>query len=84
MFRRKTAAQTKTYGGDKTIHRTKHLDVEVHNGRVVAVWFRCMQLPFEEHKVDARRAAEMTWHGEHVQLHGVEIAYPDEGAGVLR
>lgn len=35
------------YGFDRTLHRTGHLDVQVDGtGRVVAVWFRCAQLPF--------------------------------------
>ncbi len=48
------------YGHDRTIHRTKYVDVEVDkDGRVVAVWFRCMVLPFEQSDVDYDRAAEM-------------------------
>jgi hypothetical protein len=35
------------------------LDVEIHNGRVVAVWFNCQVLPFEEHDVSAERAREV-------------------------
>jgi len=48
------------YGHDKTIHGTEHLDVEVDkNGKVVAVWFRCMALPFEQSLAGADRAVEM-------------------------
>jgi len=49
-----------TYGFNKTIHRTGALEVEVDDqGRVVAVWFRCMMLPFKQHKVDQERAHDM-------------------------
>ncbi len=47
------------YGHDKTIHQSKHLDVETHNGKVVAVWFRCAVLPFEQIEVDESRAEIM-------------------------
>ncbi len=37
------------YGHDRTIHRSGHLDVETDdNGNVVAVWFRCLSLPFKQ------------------------------------
>jgi len=48
------------YGHDKTIHRTGNLNVEVDkHGKVVAVWFRCMALPFDQRVVDADRAKTM-------------------------
>lgn len=47
------------YGGDKTIHGTEYLDVEVHDGEVVAVWFRCQHLPFRVTHVDEVRSKEM-------------------------
>lgn len=48
------------YGHDKTIHRTGHLDVEVDvSGKVVAVWFRCLRLPFKEVPADIWRALEV-------------------------
>lgn len=48
------------YGNRGTIHHTEHLDVEVDkNGKVVAVWFRCALLPFQQHNVDDTRAVEM-------------------------
>jgi len=50
---------SRVYGGDRTIHGTRHLSVETHHGTVVAVWFRCQQLPFRQHEVDGPRAAEM-------------------------
>lgn len=48
-----------TYGHDRTIHGTQHLDVETHDGEVVAVWFRCMMLPFEQRTVSLDRGEQM-------------------------
>ena len=47
------------YGDTKTIHGTGHVDIETYNGEVVAVWFRCTTLPFEQHTVGKYRADEM-------------------------
>lgn len=47
------------YGDGNTIHSTGHLDVETRNGEVVAVWFRCALLPFEQHDVSSERQREM-------------------------
>jgi len=47
------------YGLNGTIHQTEQLDVEVYKGKVVAVWFRCAMLPFEQFNVDKDRAQEM-------------------------
>lgn len=48
------------YGYDRTWHRTSTVDVELDGyGHVVAVWFRCMALPFKESMVGASRAKEM-------------------------
>ena len=39
---------TRRYGGNDTIHQTGHVDVEQDSeGNVVAVWFRCLPLPFK-------------------------------------
>lgn len=51
--------ETRFYGGNGTIHDCDHLDVEVRDGTVVAVWFRCAMLPFKQANVDKQRAAEM-------------------------
>ncbi len=49
------------YGDEKTIHRTGVVNVEVDpDGVVVAVWFRCMPLPFDAHGASWERAKEMT------------------------
>jgi hypothetical protein len=47
------------YGFDGTIYNNESLDVEVRNGKVVAVWFRCTLLPFTQEDVDKSRADEM-------------------------
>lgn len=48
------------YGGNGTIHHTGYVDVEVDKkGKVVAVWFRCMMIPFKQANVDKERANEM-------------------------
>lgn len=48
------------YGGDATIHRTGHVDVEVdRHGNVCAVWFRCVTLPFNQVRISDERAASM-------------------------
>ncbi|MGH9933231.1 MAG: hypothetical protein ACREA9_28950 [Pyrinomonadaceae bacterium] len=59
------------------------LDVEVDcNGKVVAVWFRCCALPFEQHDVDVERAKEMRLMSANLnfelELHGVELKDPHE------
>lgn len=50
----------KKYGGKNTIHNTNHIDVETTpDGRVVAVWFRCLPLAFIQHDIDSNRDKEM-------------------------
>lgn len=61
------------YGGDNTIHQTEQLQVEVSNGRVVSVWFRCQMLPFEQVDVAGPRAASMTDNPTTVKLIGVQL-----------
>jgi hypothetical protein len=43
-----------TYGGKGTIHNTTTIDVQLdeQTGEVVAVWFRCLNLPFTVSTVD--------------------------------
>jgi hypothetical protein len=43
-------------------------------GKVVAVWFRCQMLPFEQVTVGERRAREMTRAEVDVKLTGVVLA----------
>ena len=48
------------YGNGGTIHQSKELDVETYNGKVIAVWFRCAMLPFEQAEVSKSRMEDMT------------------------
>jgi hypothetical protein len=51
-FRKKKSSDLHTYGSlangsRNTIHDTERVDIEVDSlGRPVAVWFRCLNLPF--------------------------------------
>lgn len=47
------------YGHNGTIHGTQYLDIEVRNGEVVAVWFRCCMLPFKQCDASSSRAKDM-------------------------
>lgn len=49
------------YGGGGTIHHSGEVNVETDpkTGAVVAVWFRCMMLPFTQTLVDPERAKSM-------------------------
>jgi hypothetical protein len=59
------------YGHNKTIHGTKELSVEVdENGKVVAVWFRCMPLPFHQSVCQEPRASEMR------EMYDINRPYP--------
>lgn len=72
--KQKLAAPSRFYGDGGTIHGNTSLDVEVCDGRVVSVWFRCQQLPFRQLEVDSRRASDMeASHVEVLRLTGVEI-----------
>jgi hypothetical protein len=58
--KQRAAAPGFFYGDGGTIHGTTHLDVEVDvDGAVVAVWYRCRQLPFVQVLVNNQRAEEM-------------------------
>jgi hypothetical protein len=70
------AKPSRYYGGGGTIHSSGELDVETDKkGNVVAVWFRCQTLPFEQHRVDRDRVNEMRrMYGEQMPtLTGVEV-----------
>lgn len=69
------AGDSRYYGDGGTVHSTGHLDVELHDGAVVAVWFRCQPLPFRQHTVDRRRAVSMAGmsRGLRTTLTGVEV-----------
>lgn len=46
--KQKLAAPARYYGDGGTIHGTGWLDIEVVDGRIITVWFRCQQLPFRQ------------------------------------
>lgn len=63
------------YGNGGTIHSTTHLDIEVMpDGSVAAVWFRCMMLPFEVHKVTDYDKAPAVDMQNLPKITGIEIA----------
>ena len=63
----------RTYGHDGTIHDSEHVDVEVDSGgKVVAVWFRCMALPFRQSVADDFRADQMRDHPIKIKLKAVQ------------
>jgi hypothetical protein len=78
---RPVPTQVINYGDKGTIHGSTLLNVEVDlRGNVVAVWFRCMALPFEAHCVGPERASKMNVMSRRVnkdfKLHGVTIQIP--------
>jgi hypothetical protein len=62
------------YGNGGTIHSTGHLDVETRGGKVVAVWFRCQMLPFNQVEVDGDRAVAMVRAIDLPSISGVEVS----------
>lgn len=54
------AGESRYYGDGGTVHQTGHFHVETHRGTVVAVWFRCRQLPFEQVEVSETRVTSVT------------------------
>jgi len=67
----------RTYGHDGTIHDSEHVDVEVDSGgKVVAVWFRCMALPFRQSVADDFRADQMRGHPIKIKLKAMQ--YDDD------
>jgi len=65
------------YGSKSAADRLpRHLNVETHNGTVVAVWFRGQQLPFRLSEVDDGHAAAMeSADPEYLpRLEGVEVS----------
>lgn len=58
-LKQRLAGSSRYYGDGGTIHDTNSLDVETHDGLVVAVWFRCQPLPFKQAFAETERALEM-------------------------
>ena len=77
--KQKAAKPSRYYGDGGTIHTSTDLDVEVDpKGQVVAVWFRCQPLPFNQSEVDFERSDEMRrmYERPSVALTGVEVLDP--------
>lgn len=74
--RQKAARPGRYYGDGGTIHAATRLDVETYNGAVVAVWFRCQQLPFSQTEATAQRATQMQAMSGLPLLTGVEVLDP--------
>jgi hypothetical protein len=71
--RQRLAGQGRYYGDGGTIHATGTIDVEIFEGEVVSVWFRCQVLPFTQREVDARRADAMTRQAANVEITGLDV-----------
>lgn len=56
------------YGLGNTIHQTTHVDVRTDGDRVTAVWFRCLQLAFKQHRVELAGSESLR-----IPLAGAEI-----------
>lgn len=73
-LKQRLARPSRYYGDGGTIHRTGHLSIETYQGRVISVWFRCQQLPFQVHEVDSGRVVEMAGSDAHrTRITGVEV-----------
>lgn len=48
------------YGGHKTVHGSRHLDIVMEDNKVTEVWFRCQQLPFEVSSPKGHKAYGIT------------------------
>ena len=68
--------KTRFYGDGGTIHDTIGLDIEMKDGVVVSVWFRCQPLPFKVTEVREYRANEMQSmyrEGHMPEIHGLQL-----------
>lgn len=71
------AAPSRYYGDGGTIHGSHTIDIQINeHGNVVAVWFRCQELPFRVSFIDERGRPEPTGYGSTDDLPlitGVEV-----------
>lgn len=72
QLKQELASPGRFYGDDMTVHHTTVLDVETHNGNVVAVWFRCQLIAFQQVEVDENRKTEMA-HASAPLITGVQV-----------
>jgi hypothetical protein len=70
----RAAAPARYYGDGTTIHHTGKVNVELdEDGVVVAVWYRCMMLPFDQTIVSDSRARDMRSCKVEASLDGVIV-----------
>lgn len=65
------------YGGTGTVHRTGEVNVELFEGKVVAVWYRCAMLPFTQTEVEEHRelSLRMGWDESEIpKIEGIVFA----------
>jgi hypothetical protein len=74
--KQKLAAPSRYYGNGGTLHDAGALDIEVVDGRVVSVWFRCQPLPFRQIDLAEPRAS-LSEAPELPELTGVEVLDPE-------
>lgn len=70
------ARPSRYYGNGGTMHRTDYLNIELYDGKVIAVWFRCQLLPFVQWHTGGTRAFDMNLaYKEHdgFSITGVEV-----------
>lgn len=68
--------KTRFYGDGGTWHQTTDINVEIHEGKVVGVWFRCQSLPFTESDYGKARAEELKqMYKDHPppKIHGLKL-----------
>ena len=73
-IKQRLAGPSRYYGDGGTLHHSGYLDVETHNGTVVAVWFRCQVLPFKQTEVGTDRASVMEDMSSAPGITGVEVS----------
>ena len=79
--KQKFAGDSRFYGDGGTVHDTGYLDIESIDGVVVAVWFRCQQLPFQQFWISEYRANELGVGAQTAdlpQITGIELKDKDE------
>lgn len=80
------AAQYLTYGHNFTVHQTEHLNIEMDpvTHHPVAVWFRCMALPFDVSIGDESRVNDMRLMYEGKDIHPIKAVVMDMHTSVKK
>jgi hypothetical protein len=72
-FKQELASPSRYYGDGGTIHNTTTLDIDTDkDGNVIAVWFRCQLLAFNQVRCDDRRTEDLRG-VQGARLSGVEV-----------